>query len=35
MITLIIVGMGFAAIIGFIIGVVWQSDKGPDREDWE
>lgn len=35
MITSAIVGMGIAAIIGFVAGVVWQADKGPDREDWE
>jgi hypothetical protein len=35
MITLVLVGMGVAAIIGFIAGIVYQADKGPDREDWE
>jgi hypothetical protein len=35
MITLAIVGILLAGLIGFVAGVVWQSDKGPDYDDHE
>ena len=35
MITLAIVGMVLAGLIGFVAGVVYQSDNGPDNEDYE
>lgn len=33
MITLAIVGMCLAGLIGFVAGVVYQSDKGPDYDE--
>ncbi len=35
MITLAIVGILCAGLIGFVAGVVWQSDNRPDNEDYE
>lgn len=35
MTTLAIVGILLAGLIGFVIGVVYQSDKGPDYDDYE
>jgi len=34
-ITLAIVGILCAGLIGFVVGVVWQSDKGCDFDDHE
>ena len=33
MTTLAIVGMLLAGLIGFVIGVVYQSDNGPDYDE--
>jgi hypothetical protein len=33
MITLAIVGMLLAGLIGFVAGVVYQSDNGPDYDE--
>lgn len=33
MITLAIVGMFLAGLIGFVAGVVYQSDNGPDYDE--
>jgi|DEB0MinimDraft_3_1074331.scaffolds.fasta_scaffold800555_2 hypothetical protein len=33
MITLAIVGMLLAGLIGFVVGVVYQSDNGPDYDE--
>lgn len=33
MVTLAIVGMVLAGLIGFVIGVVYQSDNGPDYDE--
>ena len=33
MITLAIVGILLAGLIGFVAGVVFQSDKGPDYDE--
>ena len=35
MITLAIVGMAIAGLIGFAIGVVSQSKNGPDYDEYE
>ena len=35
MITLAIVGMLCAGLIGFVAGVIYQADKGPDYDDHE
>jgi hypothetical protein len=33
MTTLAIVGMLLAGLIGFVVGVVYQSDNGPDYDE--
>jgi len=33
--TLLIAAIALSALIGFVVGVVYQSDNGPDREDFE
>jgi hypothetical protein len=33
--TLLIAAIALSALIGFVAGVVWQSDNGPDNEDYE
>lgn len=35
MITLAIIGILLAGLIGFVAGVVYQSDNGPDYDDHE
>jgi hypothetical protein len=35
MIILAILGMLLAGLLGFVIGVVSQSDNGPDYDDYE
>ncbi len=35
MTTLAIVGILLAGLIGFVVGVVYQSDNGPDYDDHE
>lgn len=33
--TLLIAAIALASLIGFVIGVVFQSNKGPDYDDYE
>ena len=33
--TLLLAAIALSALIGFVAGVVWQSDNGPDNEDYE
>lgn len=33
--TLLLAAIAISALIGFVIGVVYQSDNGPDNEDYE
>lgn len=30
----LLVAMGLSALIGFVLGVVFQSGNGPNEEDW-
>lgn len=31
----LIIALVLSALIGFVLGVLVQSDNGPDEEDWE
>jgi len=33
--TLLIAAIALSALIGFVVGVVYQSDNGPDYDDHE
>jgi preprotein translocase subunit Sss1 len=35
MTTVLVVGILLAGLIGFMVGVIYQADKGPDYDDHE